>query len=732
MAYMWYMVVSCVTALVMAVEVQATNESVAETLNTRPPVKWWRTNCPTNCSCYYAALPNSLHVVFSRKDLATVDCSNAGLTHSPKSLPNGTEVLIISNNFITKLAFLPPSTTLIHLDVSNNSIESLPRNPFAQYRQLHFLSLRRNKLTSLLNTVFYSVSNLASLDLSENQIQNLSAEVFMTLPHLKSLNLAQNSLVSVTAALFDNLHEVKELDMSYNQLITIEDTDFQGLVNLNLLNLSNNRIRNIGDTAFRALSNIIVLDLDHNQLQFVPRIPLQSLPEMKKLSLNGNPIHKLHDRDFDSLNIYSLSVSFMPNLEIVDSLAFTNLTSLTNIELHDNPRLIFIDPHAFSTTPLLKSLYFHNNQLTAISSRIIQYVPSVEQIHVYHNPLRCDCNAFWIREVIEEFRANNASRPYFNSSEFIKCDFPLNLTGVSIEDVGKEEFMRVCTPTSLPMFHENYTMDLGEELRLECHSYGVPEPTLTWLLPNGSEITTNNVKFGKFEIVHTCVLIIRQLTTTDSGLYGCKASNGVGFDISSTRITVTNKPVRLVLFNIGFDYISLSWNGTRHSSLISDYQLHYRKIRGDNEGTNTSFTDIKYRVILLGPQYRSYTVTNLNSNTEYEFCIVYVYDLELYKVDCEVFKTKSTVEFQNAIKKVVSEKIIAGVCTALGLIMAIVCMVTLVKKFRLHKDYETPYGCDDTDSVNIPLENVYQPLSTPMCSSKTSLLSVHKSHLDDY
>lgn len=727
------MVIGCAWAAVLAVEENSSNQSMTVTVDSAAR-KTWKTECPSNCSCYLGTLPVTAHNVHVRHDLSTVDCSNNRVTVPPLLLPDNTEVLLIPNNkYITKFTQLSPSSSLLYLDISNNSINNLDWNSFAYYPALEFLSLRANNLRSLPQSVFVLLTKLGSLDLSGNQLQNLSADIFKPLFHLKSLNLAHNNIMRVTAGWFENLRELRELDLSNNQLLVIEENDFHGLGNLSLLNLSNNKIRSIDHAAFAVIPKIIVLDLDHNQLQFVPKDSLQPLKMMKKLSLNENPIHKIHEGDFMMLNVNSVSISYMPDLEVVDKSAFQNLTYLTNVELHDNPKLLYVDPGAFHATPDLKSLYFHNNQLTALSPQIMQYVPSLEQIHLYHNPIRCDCNAFWIRELASEVQINSYSRPYFNHSDFIKCDLPLHLTGVSIADVDRDQFTKVCPPTTLPLFQENYTMDLGEELRLECHAYGVPEPKMSWLLPNDTEIS-NNIKGDKFEIVSKCVLIVRYLVPQDSGVYACKADNGIGYDISSTRLTVTDKPVRLVLFNIGHDYISLSWNGTQHSSLISDYQLHYREANGDQLMGNQGPANTNYRVIPLGPQYRSYTVTNLKSNTSYEFCMIYVYDTEYYKVDCEVFRTTSSLEYQSAIKKIVSEKIVAGVCTALGLIMALICMVTLVKKFLLRKDYKSPYSSEECESINIPLENVYHPLSTQMCSSKTSLLSVQtsKSQFDEY
>ncbi|XP_052780713.1 leucine-rich repeat neuronal protein 1-like [Mya arenaria] len=690
---------------------------------------WFTSQCPRKCTCDKRQLSLARHNIPSNKFLYTVDCSGEQLASPPSSLPENTEVFLIANNTFGTLKSLPKTFSLLYLDMSNSSLESISSiRFFAQYPQLKYLNLKRNSLKTLSSDTFNKLDNLLTLDLSFNDLENISSESFLGVKNLKSLDLSHNHLKTVTSLCFSSMYELRELDLSHNEIVQVEINSFKNLENLNLLNLSHNRIRSIEHSAFNVLKRLLVLDLGSNYLPLVPTIQLQSTYLLKKVSLNGNLIHKLHPGDFNNISVISLTLSFMNELTVVEKFSFQNMQYLTNLEMHDNPKLMFIDGNAFKNVPKLKTLYFHNNRLSVLPSGLPQTLPSVQDVHLYHNPIRCDCNALWIRDLVEEAKEHNFSKPFFSHSNFIKCAYPINATGLSLPDVDESHFSRVCAPVTLPSFHENYTLDLGEELRLECHSYGIPAPQLIWLLPNGSEIS-NSTSSRKIEIIDNFALVVRFLSVKDSGTYECKARNEVGFDISSTKVTVTNKPVRLVLLNLSVDYISLTWNGTQHNSMISDYQLHYREIKVDNQ------TQSSYSVIPLGPQYRSYTVTHLKPSTNYEFCVVYVYDTEYYKVDCKTFATKSKYLNKSAIKKIVSEKIIAGVCTALGITMAIACMVTLVRKFRIHKDYELPNGTrDEPEGIHIPLQNVYQPLSTPLCSSKTSLLSTHtsKSNFDDY
>ncbi|XP_045164219.2 leucine-rich repeat neuronal protein 1-like [Mercenaria mercenaria] len=726
----WMKIFSVVHVLVMFGATQSIDYT--ETTDKTVKNKIWNTeNCPNECLCYKGTPSLSINQI---KYMKTVDCASTGLEDLPMILPDDTEVLLLSNNNFTKVTKLPYSPSLVYLDLSNSSIEILrSNNLFFHYKKLKYLNLSRNSLHYLQPYCFIGLSGLYYLDISKNKLTNISNSVFARMNNLKSFNMADNLLSRITQDWFTDVSEdLRELDISNNRLTAIREDDFSALNKLNILNLSANTIKDIDNGALSNLTNMLILDLGYNQMQIVPKESLQHMKLLKKFIFNGNPTRKIHSGDFDSMNFVYLSISYMPELLFIEKNAFQNLPYFTTLEAHDNQKLIYIDAQAFDNVPSLSTLYLHNNQLTALSPSLIQYVPTLEEIHLYRNPLRCDCNAFWIKELIDEASTTNYSKPFFNHSQFIKCDFPLSFIGTSIENIDDDKFQRVCAPTTLPAFKQNYTLDLGEELRLECHAYGVPEPKLTWLLPNQSAIS-GDFHSKKFELVDDCVLIIRYLTLSDSGTYACKADNGIAYDLSSTRITVTNKPVRLVVFRVSFDYVSMSWNGTRHNSMISDYQLQYREIKGDNQQNNSN-QNYRYKVIPLGPQYRSYTVTNLKPKTTYEFCIVYVYDTERYKVDCRKLKTKDKVEYHSAIKKIVSEKIIAGVCTALGIIMAVACMVTLVKKFRLHKDYESPYNTEETESINIPLENVYRPSSTQLCSSKTSLLSVqtHKSGFDEY
>ena len=717
----------------------------------------WITQCVENCSCFKDISDLGSHFdppIKLNTRMKIVNCTGRAYYDVPMKVPTETDVLYLNDNEISKLDYFPYLPKLILLDLSNNHLKRINNyRLFTNIQKLKHLVLFNNQLKTLEAGSFSGLISLDNLDLGFNQISSIHPQAFLGLNHLKVLNLCGNRLSNISADWFKSVFDIRELDLSQNLLSVIEANILAPLTNIYSLNLADNKVRRIDLEAFRGLEKLKMLNLSNNQIASVPTYQIRCATSLGRFILNGNPLTRIKSGDFFNLNITSISISYMEKLLVIEKTAFHALPKLESLFAHHNHRLIYIDHNAFSLVPNLKRLYIHNNELSAISPSMLNFLPNLEEIHLYHNPLRCDCNAFWVRELLESAKQTNYSKPYFNHSQFIKCGSPFNVTGQSITDVKEEFFSRVCAPTTLQLFSDKYQLDLGEELRLECHAFGVPDPSITWMLPNGTiidpSLRQNRIlrPTDKISLIDDCVLIVNHLRTEDSGTYSCKSDNGFGYDISSTRVIVSNKPVRLFPYTVNSNYISISWNGTQHKSMISDYQLHYREVANDNSvvtndnrmvandnrgvtNDNSQFTQVEpdnseVTIIQLGPQYHSYTVTKLKPGTKYEFCLVYKYKQQTYKVDCRNISTQAQSGSGLGIQKLVSDKVVIGISTAIGLVILLTCAIMLVKKFCGQREYEHPYDSDESETINIPLDNLYQPLSVPICSSKTSLLSKH-------
>ena len=104
-----------------------------------------------------------------------------------------------------------PSITL--LDLSENSLSSLPSGTFAQLPTLTSINLRGNSLTSVPPGL---PAGLTALDLSDNSIESLPDGVFDGLAELDSLDLSDNSIGSLPDGVFNGLAQLGALKMAGN------------------------------------------------------------------------------------------------------------------------------------------------------------------------------------------------------------------------------------------------------------------------------------------------------------------------------------------------------------------------------------------------------------------------------------------------------------------------------------------------------------------------------------
>lgn len=144
---------------------------------------------------------------FSRDDL--LDCSTvplesinfnrAGLTELPDELSHfsGTlKILSCSLNKISHLGcFIGTFTSLTHLDLASNLLESLPKE-MSNLQALIELNIMQNRFKFIPDCVF-SLSSLENLLASGNQIEKIDANGLRRLEKLSTLSLQNNSISQV-------------------------------------------------------------------------------------------------------------------------------------------------------------------------------------------------------------------------------------------------------------------------------------------------------------------------------------------------------------------------------------------------------------------------------------------------------------------------------------------------------------------------------------------------------
>lgn len=660
----------------------------------------WNVNCPLKCACYIGRLDTE-----NLKDvMKIVNCSNAALQSIPQNLSSSTEALIATNNSIQDLLLPPRMWQLKFLDISNNKVVQFNKQ-IQKLTLLRSLNLHGNSIYSLQNGQFSGLKRLTDLDLSSNKLRYIEKHAFGGLNYVQRLNLENNNLDALENQWFVSMPSLRWLYLSRNSLSELKSKIFDTPNHLNTIDLNQNKIRNIEENAFFGLEWLNTLDLSNNNILSVPTRTFSPLINLKKLFFDGNPVYRLNNGAFSNLNVSMISISYMPHLTVIEHEAFINLTQLLTLQIHDNQKLVYVDPHAFFNIPNLKNLYIHNNRLRVLPYQLIQSLPSIKNCHFYSNLLHCDCNIDWM---IQDIMLQNHTSILYDGY-LLMCYSPPSKYGQKIVSLPLTINTQSCVPMTIPIFENNYEISIGEELRLECHAAGVPEPNITWSLPNGT-VLSKNIKYSRVEVQDNCTLIVRHLRLSDSGSYSCKASNSEGYDISEAKVEVINKPIRIIALPSTLNYITITWNGTKYWTMISDYQIHYRE----------SNQQPSYRIIHLSPYSRRYTFANLKSYTTYEFCIVYVYSTEMYTVDCVNATSGKALDYLPGITSV-NTKAVAAVVTIVVMIFILGCAVIIVRRIKRRKSYKSTEEEDTFVTTQIPLENVYQP-NTYMCSSKTSLI----------
>ncbi|XP_011631321.1 slit homolog 1 protein-like [Pogonomyrmex barbatus] len=162
-------------------------------------------------------------------------------------------------------------TGLTQLDLSQNSLNSVPSHALKDLHHLLILNLNRNKITAIHGRAFEGLDTLEILTLYENKISTIEADAFKGLDNrrLKRLNLGGNELTRIPTQALSSLELLKKLEMQENRIATIKEGDFEGLKALDSLGLAHNHLREVPAHVFSHLTQLNSLELDGNQITHV-------------------------------------------------------------------------------------------------------------------------------------------------------------------------------------------------------------------------------------------------------------------------------------------------------------------------------------------------------------------------------------------------------------------------------------------------------------------------------
>ncbi|XP_016127142.1 leucine-rich repeat neuronal protein 1 [Sinocyclocheilus grahami] len=685
--------------------------------------------CPAQCVCETRPWYTPQSVYHQAK---TVDCNELHLSKISWNISVDTQVLLLQSNNISRVTSeLQSLVNLTELDLSQNHFTQIQDVGLSNLTQLVTLYLEENQIKELPDMCLKDLVNLEELYINHNQISSIGPNAFSGLGNLLRLHLNSNKLMAIDSRWFESLPNLEILMIGENPILGLQDMNFHPLSKLHSLVLAGMGLREIPEGAFQGLDYLESLSFFDNKLTAVPKKALRVLPSLKFLDLNKNPIIRIQKGDFrDFPHLEELSLNNMEELVAVERGAFSNLPQMAKLELYNSPHLFFIDRAAFLKMRGLRTLLIHNNNLMLLPHEILSAFPSLDEISLYGNPLRCDCLANW-----GPILGNQSSLKVLEP-QITLCDSPPHLVGQSLQEVVSASWngaSNTCLPLiSQHAFPPQLNVTLGQLLTLNCWAVADPAPQFYWVTPTGDKVTSEAVSPSsnegegmpkKHRMQDQGALEIPHVEPEDAGLYTCVAWNAEGADTRSVSIYVNrsnwhgghpigghqgvvNTPGSLLILAkiIHAQSVVLEWK-VHPSAASSSHEVSQPKwlsatVKIDNP-------QISYTA-MVPVDVQEYNLTHLLPSTEYQVCLTMA-GTEQTQHSCINVTTK---EASFAVEMVAQPNNVA-LAAVMGSMFAICIMALLVfymgwrmKQKSCHHSLKKYMQ----HTTSIPLNELYPPL----------------------
>jgi Leucine-rich repeat (LRR) protein len=256
------------------------------------------------------------------------------------------------------------SSNLTYIDMSMNSLTSLPMENLPVCLNLQTLNLDFNKiqhvndnafigfhsLTTLGLNAFADLSNLSELNLANNHLTSFDFAIVKQNPQLKKLEINANFMKNLTTSQ-QYSSNLTYIDLGWNSLTSLPMENLPVFLNLQTLELEKNQIQHVNDNAFIGFHNLTTLDLRQNKIQILPMGAFADLPNLSELNLANNhltsfdfaivkqnPQLKKLEINANYITNVTTSQQYSSNLTYID-LGRNCLTSLPMKKLPDFPNL---------------------------------------------------------------------------------------------------------------------------------------------------------------------------------------------------------------------------------------------------------------------------------------------------------------------------------------------------------------------------------------------------------
>lgn len=279
-------------------------------------------------------MPNITEIDLSQNNLSSISDINLG--HLPHLLS-----LHIEENWICSLPdnALSQLGNLQELYLNHNLISYISPEAFNGLHNLLRLHLNSNRLQSISSEWFMSLSNLDILMIGENPVASIQDMNFKPLRNLRSLVLTRMNISQIpdnALAGLDNLESVSFYDNNFPQ---VPHGALKHLKNLKFLDLNKNPIGRIQKGDFMDMLHLKELGINSMpELVSIDSFALNNLPELTKIEATNNPkLSYIHPKAFYKLPRLETLMLNSNALTAIHRITVESLPNLREVSMHSNP-----------------------------------------------------------------------------------------------------------------------------------------------------------------------------------------------------------------------------------------------------------------------------------------------------------------------------------------------------------------------------------------------------------
>ncbi|XP_067276252.1 leucine-rich repeat-containing protein 4.2 [Pseudorasbora parva] len=363
------------------------------------------------------------------------------------------------------------------------------------------------------------------LNLMENSIETIEAGTFQHLRHLEVLQLGRNSIRQIEVGAFSGLNSLNTLELFDNRLTVIPSGAFEYLSKLRELWLRNNPIESIPSYAFNRVPSLMRLDLGElKKLEYISEGAFEGLYNLKYLNLGMCNLREMPVlTPLVGLEELEMSENYFPEIKPG---SFRGLKSLKKLWIM-NSRITTIERNAFDDVTALVELNLAHNNLSSLPHDLFAPLSYLVELHLHHNPWRCDCDVVWLAWWLREYIPTN-------STCCGRCHTPAYLRGRYLVEVDQSTFQ--CSAPFILDAPRDLNISAERVAELKCRT--APMSSVRWLLPNGT-VLTHGSNHPRISVLNDGTLNFSNVLSADTGVYTCMVTNMAGNSNASAYLNVT-------------------------------------------------------------------------------------------------------------------------------------------------------------------------------------------------